>query len=61
MIRIDMKMPENCANCPLIVPMRDGVIQTEYFCRIDWQHIEKGRIFGRPEWCPIKEDRTEND
>ena len=45
MIRIDMEMPGNCANCPLLGKVTPEVIRPTYVCRVcvneeagDWSH-----------------------
>ena len=55
MVRIEMEMPKDCANCQLVFPVKDGD-RTEYFCKLKWQHIEKKNLFRRQEWCPMHED-----
>jgi len=55
MIRIEMEMPKDCANCPLVFPVKDGE-RTEYFCKLKWQHINRTDLFKRQDWCPMHED-----
>ena len=53
MIKIEMEMPKDCANCPLIFPVKDGISTPEYFCKLKWQHINRTDLFCRQEWCPM--------
>lgn len=57
MIRIEMEMPKDCANCPLIFPAKDGVSTPEYFCKVRWEHINRSDLFRRQEWCPMREEQ----
>lgn len=56
MARIEMDVPKDCANCPLIFPVKDGVSTPEYFCKIGWKHINRADLFRRQDWCPVHED-----
>ena len=55
MIRIEMDMPKDCANCPMTLPVKDG-LRTIYFCKIKMQQIQRVDLFQRQTWCPMHED-----
>ena len=57
MIRLEMDMPECCANCPMTLPVKDG-LRTIYLCKIRMQQIQRAELFQRQSWCPMHEDET---
>lgn len=58
MIRVDMKMPESCAQCPLLMKVPFAEFFPTWLCRIRWKQVDMDGICKhRPEWCPMKEDK----
>jgi len=58
MIKVDMEMPTNCANCPMVLPVKNG-LRTEYLCKLTWKRIQRESLFTRQEWCQIHEIKEE--
>ena len=57
MIRIDIPMPERCADCPLIVkiPTMPGATPI-YLFRAGWKQVDLKNVLKRREdWCPMVE------
>ena len=70
MIGLDMKMPENCRECPCSYYIRSGNLEGRLMCEmmeyIDFEKGPKGclvdeRLNGRPENCPMKEIEVKYD
>ncbi len=53
----DMKMPEECHECPFQIRFKNGVADDWYMrrCVIEDRIIE----YPRPKWCPIKPVKAE--
>lgn len=51
MLRVDMKMPDNCLDCPMHDP--EGS-----FCRADCSVYQE--MYDRPRRCPIQDEEVEN-
>lgn len=53
----DMKMPEECHECPFQIKFKNGVADDWYMRRC----VIEGRIieYPRPKWCPIKPVKEE--
>ena len=56
MVRMEMEMPKDCANCWMIIPVKDG-LRIRYVCRKDLKEIKREDLFRRQDWCPIHEDK----
>lgn len=52
MLQIDMRMPNNCINCPLT---------HDYVCLVTDRYLDESLTgaYGeeRPDWCPLKEQK----
>ena len=57
MVKIDIPMPNCCAECPLIVKMPYPCVDAVYLCRKGWKELSKHNVsYTRPDFCPIQED-----
>jgi len=57
MIKVDMEMPRNCANCPCIMVIKETMFYPKYLCRITWGKLDREDVLMiRPEHCPMKEE-----
>ena len=58
MIEIDMKKPEYCAQCPLMIVLKDTLFLPVFMCKIGWKELDHEYICKkRAEFCPIREDK----
>lgn len=57
MVKVDMEMPCNCANCPCIMVLKEALFFPKYMCRILWKTLDREDVLeSRPKDCPIREE-----
>ena len=57
MVRVDMKMPKYCANCPFLVVHKGTDFLPTFLCKAKWRKLEHEYICKeRAKFCPITEE-----